>query len=257
MTIIPFISQLAENLSSSTNGLSSLFFAPLAASAIFGTMLILFIGNCSSAKKVDPLSDSSSSQNGSDSSQPEPYISKKELKRMEKEKQKQREMEIRQQKLDRLKEVSSKPDNDFTVCKDCGQENAEWTEAEHTHHRDEDCAMYTKCIACSQAVLISQLNHHQGEECPNKSLCERCDVCGLYVVKKFMRVHKKSQQCKKPPEDPNKVRCPLCHKSVENTSEGWASHLLSPPYCAGNKRTLEEAAAGGYLEHRKNDDKDD
>lgn len=66
-----------------------------------------------------------------------------------------------------------------------------------------------------------------------------CSKCSQAIPAVRMTVHVKSKECRRGKHH-KAFRCPLCHHAVLPGDAGWREHLLKPPGCPKNPRTVSQ-----------------
>jgi hypothetical protein len=64
-----------------------------------------------------------------------------------------------------------------------------------------------------------------------------CSKCSQAIPAVRMSLHLKSRECKHGKHH-RRPRCPLCRHVVQPGDAGWREHLLKPPGCSKNIRTI-------------------
>ena len=83
--------------------------------------------------------------------------------------------------------------------------------------------MFTRCEKCFLNLEIKALNHHRGIECKYKDEYKLCNKCNEYILKDELDLHKKSNCSLKP----GCIKCPLCHKDINDSHNDFYQHLVS------------------------------
>ena len=91
------------------------------------------------------------------------------------------------------------------------------------NHWTTDCPMFTRCEKCFLNLEIKKLNHHRGNECKFKDEYKLCNKCNEYILKDELDLHIKSKCSLKP----GCIKCPLCHKDINDSHNDFYQHLVS------------------------------
>eukprot|EP00002_Diphylleia_rotans_P020527 TRINITY_DN3981_c0_g1_i4.p1 TRINITY_DN3981_c0_g1~~TRINITY_DN3981_c0_g1_i4.p1 ORF type:complete len:474 (-),score=86.59 TRINITY_DN3981_c0_g1_i4:457-1878(-) len=133
--------------------------------------------------------------------------------------------------MNKLASNSLTSEND-NICSFCSFTPTVPNEDAMYHHQVKDCPMLYTCERCKQIVEISNLSHHRSEECEQKSFFAICPNCMVSIPGETLAGH--ALKCTETIGE--KYMCPLCLMSLRQ--EEWEIHLLHPPGCPKNPRTI-------------------
>ncbi|CAM6084497.1 unnamed protein product [Calypogeia fissa] len=135
-------------------------------------------------------------------------------------------------------DLQTEKDDLSDQCLFCGKQDSKFLEEDNLDlHFCQKCPMLVGCCNCKQIVEIASLKDHYLRECTSGRRYLECSKCSQAIPAVRMTVHLKSKECRSG-KHYKASRCPLCHHAVQPGDVGWRDHLLKPPGCPKNPRTL-------------------
>lgn len=124
-------------------------------------------------------------------------------------------------------------------CQFCGTADAAFRDhAELVQHFKTECPMLVGCPLCRYPVEIREVNTHMTDDCERRSRVKKCPRCRRAVRLDQFDQHVAAATC--PPYSADTIVCALCDTRLPNIDAFWAAHILEPPYCSGNTRSVVE-----------------
>uniref|UniRef100_A0A7S1M9M6 TOG domain-containing protein n=1 Tax=Neobodo designis TaxID=312471 RepID=A0A7S1M9M6_NEODS len=122
-------------------------------------------------------------------------------------------------------------------CQFCGlADNSFEDHAELLQHFQAECPMLLNCPLCQLPVEIRDINDHLVEDCAHRARVARCPRCRCGFRKDTIASHVADGKCA--PADRSSIVCSLCQTRLPDIDAFWAAHILEPPYCPGNTRSV-------------------
>lgn len=122
-------------------------------------------------------------------------------------------------------------------CQFCGEADEAFSHSEGLiAHFFSDCPMLCTCPLCKLPVEIREVHWHLAEDCQFKEKVKRCPRCLECVRAESYDSHIRDATCIQ--YVPAQFACPLCHEQLLADDIFWEAHVLYPPFCPQNPRTL-------------------
>jgi hypothetical protein len=122
-------------------------------------------------------------------------------------------------------------------CQFCGLADDSFSEhAELLQHFQSECPMLLSCPLCQLPVEIRDINDHLVDDCQHRERVSRCPKCRCAFRSDAIDAHVQANKCVAASHDT--IECSLCHTRLPNIDAFWSAHILEPPYCSGNTRSV-------------------